>query len=76
MEVPDLRPGQRLINHAIIVAVRKVTEREGVVLAIRPGVNDPYVTWRIDLESGECFWGHYFINYDKASGDFIRRSAE
>lgn len=75
-----IKAGATLPNGAIIVDYTRLggpEESEGVVLAIRQdSTPDPYVTWRMDMKTGECFWGHYFhaSSFHKAYADFIDRS--
>lgn len=74
-EFQDLRPGSELNNGARLVSIERIGDDEAVVLAVRPESTDHYVTWRVDTRTGECYWGHYFTSFMKATADFFERGA-
>lgn len=39
------------------------------------GMYAPYVVWRIDPTSGNCFWGTYHVNKADAAVQFRKRAA-
>jgi len=43
------------------------------VLAYVKGSYQPYVTWRVDPQTGEAYWGHYFREYRGAVENFELR---
>lgn len=61
--------GEILRNGAEVVAKSK-----DVVLAVRDGVFEPFVTWAMN-DRGDTFWGHYFSDEDVAVSDFAARVA-
>lgn len=70
-----LKPGTKLANGAILITHRKRDDHEGVVLAIQEDSGDAYITWRIDLRTGDTYWGHYFNarSFDLAYKDYLER---
>ena len=35
--------------------------------------NGEYVVWRVNTETGDTFWGHYFKDYDSANEYFKKK---
>ena len=63
-----LRPGYRLRNGAMIVAVSG-----DIVLAVREGETYPYVTWALD-EEGHAYRGRYYLDIEAALQNYARRA--
>ena len=38
------------------------------------GKEREYCTWRVDPNTGEAFWGHYFGTFVEAQDDFRKRT--
>lgn len=71
-----IRAGEKLPNGAIIIDYARISGDEGAVLALRlDSPVDPYVTWKMDMKTGECYWGHYFhaASFLNAVDDFVAR---
>lgn len=65
-----------LSNGATVIAVKSGVpgERCGVLAMWPHGKNGvEYVTWEVDQETGEAFWGHYFRFITDAALDFSVR---
>jgi hypothetical protein len=48
-----------------------------IVMCVRDeeGLYAPYVVWRIDPTSGNCFWGTYHVDKADAAAQFRKRAA-
>ena len=68
-------PGVQLSNGATIVRVVARNERTRFVLAVAPTAH-AYVTWVVELETGDSFWGHYFTDLNSAVADLERRATD
>lgn len=67
-------PGYRLPNGATIIAVREV-RGQATVLALTNGLSlHPYVTWRLDVETGEVWGGDYCLTFTGAIRSYAKRS--
>lgn len=71
-----VKVGKPLPNGAVVVAAEPNGEYV-VVLAVRPprapGRYDQYVTWKVDPDSGDAYWGDYFVSFDEAVANFKAR---
>lgn len=47
--------------------------RGEVVLVYQPQTYEPWVTWKVGPD-GECYWGHYYRDEDRAWADFHERA--
>lgn len=63
-------PGDVLPNGATVIECMG-----DIVLAMwSKGYKTEYVTWKIDLETRECFWGHYYESIRSAVEDYSGRT--
>lgn len=65
--------GEKLPNHATLVAVNTNKFGDSVVLAISAFRPMEYVTWNADKQ-GHTFSGHYFSDFWQAAVDFSTRA--
>jgi hypothetical protein len=61
-----------LKNGAVMHRFTQTAPGEGIVLAHTPG---DWVTWVIDIETGNTFWGDYQRTYEQALESFNKRVA-
>lgn len=52
-------------DNARILLVGKLTGKAEIV---------EYVTYQNNAATGECFWGHYFRDFDDAKTDYTNRT--
>ena len=72
-----LRPGTRLANGATVIDGRAVAKGEGIVLALLPGPTSTphrFVTWRIDLVTGDTVSGDYTATFEGAIRSYGART--
>lgn len=75
----EWRVGKRLANDAIIMAFSHVVKYEGrvpmrIILAWDPTNHaTPFITWTVNSDTGDTFWGHYFEEIGQAHDDYISR---
>jgi hypothetical protein len=72
-----IRPGTRLPNGALVIDGRATAKGEGVVLALtHPGgqAAHPFVTWRVDLETGDTFSADYCVTFEGAIRSYGART--
>ncbi len=75
----DIRTATHLPNGAQILSRHSRLSREWTVLCSWKHRKESveYVTWVVDPNSGEAYWGHYFAgDYSKAEKDFDDRNRE
>lgn len=58
-----------------IIKTERVGNKE-FVLGHNPNAPEPYVTWKRDVETKECYWGRYFTNEQRALNNFKKRVQE
>ena len=69
----ELRDGNILIASNPEIRPSIVGEREGyIVLELNPKKGE-YVTHWMSVEDGATFWGHYFMNFEDAANDYLKR---
>lgn len=66
--------GKRLPNGATVLASRPASGNYNLVLAWRQESDDPFVTWKVDPETGDAFWGHYHESITQAVEDYEERT--
>ncbi len=66
--------GQKLPNGAIVLATRPASGNYDLVLAFHPGSDDPFITWKVQPETGEAHWGTYRNDIVEAVQDYQERT--
>jgi len=78
MGVPKITPTERLPNGAMVIDLCRMSgpEQRWVVLCIQQkGQSHEFVTWEIDSETLDAYWGHYHgSNLIEAVQELGRRS--
>lgn len=66
--------GKPLPNGATVLAHRPASGSYELVLAFSPASADPFITWKVDPETGDAFWGDYYADIGEAAHDYKERT--
>lgn len=66
--------GKTLPNGATVLASRPASGNYELVLAFHPESADPFITWKVQPETGEAHWGSYHNDIAEAVHDYEERT--